>query len=67
MLLERNETSGDLIYQLIDPEKLAASGWSLGGYAAMSLVAGDDLVCDKPLEMGEIDVPDSTCVVSPRR
>jgi dienelactone hydrolase len=64
-LLERNETTGDLIYQLIDPEKVAASGWSLGGYAAMALAAGDDLVCDKAIELGYIEEPDSTCVASP--
>jgi predicted dienelactone hydrolase len=64
-LLERNETAGDLIYQLIDPEKVAASGWSLGGYAAMALAAGDDLVCDKAIELGYIQEPDSTCVPSP--
>lgn len=64
-LLERNATVGDLIYHLIDPDKVAASGWSLGGYAAMALVAGDDSVCDKPLEMGVTDVPYSTCVPTP--
>ncbi len=64
-LLERNETAGDLIYQLIDPEKVAASGWSLGGYAAMALAAGDDLVCDKAIELGYINEPDSTCIPSP--
>lgn len=61
-LLERNETAGDLIYQIINPEKIAVSGWSLGGYAAMALAAGDDLVCDKAIELGYINEPDSTCV-----
>ena len=64
-LLEQNETTGDLLYQLIDPEKVAASGWSLGGYAAMALAAGDDLVCDKAIELGYIEEPNSTCVASP--
>jgi hypothetical protein len=64
-LLERNRTAGDLIYQSIDPGKVAASGWSLGGYAAMVLAAGDDQVCDKPMEMGEPGVPESTCIASP--
>jgi predicted dienelactone hydrolase len=64
-LLERNDNASDLMYKLIDPEKVAASGWSLGGYAAMALAGGDDLVCDKPIELGVPGVPISTCVPSP--
>jgi predicted dienelactone hydrolase len=61
-LLERNQAEGDSLHNLIDPDKIAASGWSLGGYAAMALAAGDDQVCDKVIEMGFPDVPPSTCV-----
>jgi len=45
-LLERNATAGDLFVDAIDPSAVAASGWSLGGYAAMVLAGGDDQVCD---------------------
>jgi predicted dienelactone hydrolase len=36
----------DLLSGAIDQSMIIASGWSLGGYAAMVLAAGDDLVCD---------------------
>lgn len=45
-LLQRNGTEGDLFQGLMDPSKVAASGWSAGGYAAMALAAGDDTVWD---------------------
>ena len=63
-LLERNSTAGDALYKLMDLQKVAASGWSLGGYAAMALAAGDDLICDKPIEVGWPDVPQNTCVAT---
>jgi hypothetical protein len=47
---------------VIDPDKVAASGHSLGGYAAMALAAGDDLVCDKVYGEVPTDPPASTCV-----
>ena len=45
-LLARNQTPGDVLYGAIRPEQIAASGWSLGGYASMALTGGDDNVCD---------------------
>jgi hypothetical protein len=45
-LLARNRTPGDLLHQLIDPRRIAASGHSFGGLAAIMLVAGHDRVCD---------------------
>ncbi len=63
-LLARNVNPGNLIYGLINPNQVAASGWSLGGYAAMTLAGGDDSVCDKFFEMGFTDTPVSTCVPS---
>ncbi|MFZ5788599.1 MAG: alpha/beta hydrolase family protein [Acidobacteriota bacterium] len=41
-LLFRNSTAGDTLYDLIDPTRVAASGWSLGGFAAMALAGGVD-------------------------
>jgi dienelactone hydrolase len=61
-LLARNGTGGDALFNLIDPGRVAASGWSLGGYAAMALAAGDDSVCDKVLGQFPEDPPPSTCV-----
>ena len=41
-LLAKNATPGDLLKGLINPELVAASGWSLGGFAAMALAGGVD-------------------------
>ncbi len=46
VLLERNGAPGDLLAGTIDPQRVYASGHSIGGYAAMALAAGDDLACD---------------------
>jgi hypothetical protein len=45
-LLRRNGTRGDLLQKLIDMRYVVASGHSMGGYAALVEVAGDDQVCD---------------------
>ena len=45
-LLERNVAGGNLLHGVIDPSKVAASGWSAGGYAAIALAGGDDTVWD---------------------
>jgi hypothetical protein len=45
-LLEKNETQGDPLEGAVNPDLVAAAGWSLGGYAAMTLVGGDDIVGD---------------------
>lgn len=41
-LLALNNTPGHLLAGLIDPDLVAASGWSLGGFASMALAAGVD-------------------------
>lgn len=41
-LLAANATPGDPLEGLVDPELVAASGWSLGGFAAMALAGGVD-------------------------
>jgi dienelactone hydrolase len=61
-LLAKTAVPGDLLEGAIDPDKVAASGWSLGGYAAMTLAAGDDSVCDKVVGAFPVDPPPSTCV-----
>jgi hypothetical protein len=61
-LLARTAAPGDLLTGVIDPDKVAASGHSLGGYAAMALAAGDDSVCDKVYGAAPTDPPPSTCV-----
>jgi len=64
-LLQRNGTSGDLLHGLIRPDRVAAGGWSLGGYAAMTLAGGDDSVCDTLYgQEGLEDPPAWTCVPS---
>ncbi len=64
-LLQRNATLGDTLFGLIDPSRIAAAGWSLGGYGAMVLAGGDDSVCDKIYGLMPTDPPPSTCVPSP--
>lgn len=62
-ILEMNVSSTALLANAIDPQRIAAGGWSLGGYAAMTLAAGDDLVCDQfngaPAETCFPTAPDS--------
>jgi predicted dienelactone hydrolase len=46
-LLEENDRRGSPLRGLIEPTRIAASGHSMGGYAALVLGgAGDDAVCD---------------------
>lgn len=44
-MLERNGTAGDLFAGAIDPERIAASGWSYGGYNATILASGHETPC----------------------
>lgn len=64
-LLTKNETEGDLLHNVIDPDKVAAAGFSFGGYVAAALAGGDDLACDAPMESG-LSVPPEACVPVPR-
>lgn len=41
-LLDKNSLPGDPLKGLINPKLIAASGWSLGGFAAMALAGGVD-------------------------
>ncbi len=61
-LLLRNEAPGDLLYNLVRPDQIAASGHSLGGYATLTLAGGDDEVCDSFLSQNP---PEETCIASP--
>lgn len=45
-LLIKSRMPGDLLFHTIDPDRVAASGHSFGGYATFALAGGDDLVCD---------------------
>ena len=42
----KNTTIGELLLRSIDPEKIAASGHSIGGYTKYALAAADNLLCD---------------------
>jgi hypothetical protein len=46
----------------MNPAKVVASGWSIGGCTAMVLVAGDDEVCDLADLFPDWPVPPETCV-----
>src|ERR1035437_47492 len=68
-LLIKNWTPGELLFRTIEPEKIAASGHSIGGYATYAITGGDDLVCDAlyPAITGldTLPYPPSTCVPTP--
>ncbi len=65
-LLAKSRTPKELLFQSIDPERIATSGHSLGGYAAYALAGGDDGVCDAlwpALEGADtLPYPADTCV-----
>ena len=65
-LLDKNRTPGELLFETIDPEKIAAGGHSIGVYATYALAGGDRLVCDAlgpVLFAGEsLPYPSGTCV-----
>jgi hypothetical protein len=64
-LLEQSGTAGNLLHGAVRPFEVAASGHSLGGYAAMTLAGGDDSVCDSFYDDPIFeDPPPSTCVPS---
>jgi dienelactone hydrolase len=63
-MLEWNDDAGHLLGGTIHPDRVAAAGWSLGGYAAMALAAGDDSVCDKYADW-DPPPPVETCAASP--
>jgi predicted dienelactone hydrolase len=68
-LLAKSRKPGQLLFRAIDPERIAASGHSNGGYAAYTLAGGDDLVCDAlwPALEGQdtLPYPANTCVPTP--
>jgi predicted dienelactone hydrolase len=45
-LLAKSRTPGELLFRAIEPERIAASGHSIGGYTTETLAGGDDLVYD---------------------
>lgn len=45
-LLERNNASGDLLYQTMKADVIISAGHSIGGYAAIVTTSGDDNVCN---------------------
>jgi dienelactone hydrolase len=59
-MIFRSSTAGDVLFGLVDPERIAAGGHSFGGLTAIQLVAGDDLVCDT--YPAGVNPPPSTCV-----
>lgn len=69
-LLARSATSGDLLHGAVDASRIAAGGWSLGGFAAMALAGGVDSGCDLAnfdpfMPEGAQLAPEWTCVSTP--
>ena len=63
MLAWNADETGPL-HGLMDTGRIIASGWSLGGYAAMVLAGGDDVVCDRADVLPGWPVPPETCAPS---
>jgi predicted dienelactone hydrolase len=64
-LLSRSGAAAGLLSGAIRPDQVAAMGHSLGGYAALVLAGGDDLVCDRPSnEPFGRPIPPETCIAS---
>ena len=64
-ILAMNDEPGTLLSEGIRADQVAAAGHSLGGYAALVLAGGDDLVCDRPAnEPRGLPIPPETCVAS---
>ena len=65
-LLAMSKTRGELLFRSVDPDRIAASGHSIGGYATYAVTGGDNLVCDAlwPAIVGDetLPYPPSTCV-----
>lgn len=63
-LLLMNSDAGALLFEMIHPAMIVASGWSLGGYASMVLAGGDDEVCDLADVFPGWPIPAGLCVPS---
>jgi hypothetical protein len=64
-VLAMNDNQGGLLSSAIRADQVAAAGHSLGGYAALVLAGGDDLVCDRPVnEPRGLPIPPETCIAS---
>lgn len=64
VMLQKNGNGDDLLFGTMDPSRIVASGWSIGGYTAMVLAGGDDQVCDLADLFPGWPVPPETCVPS---
>ena len=67
-VLTKNGSQGDLLFSVVTPDRVAGSGWSMGGYAAMTLAGGDDMVCDTYYDPAYIALygspPPQTCITT---
>src|SRR5215216_3143103 len=62
-LLARNDSPSDLLFHTMNPDVVFAAGHSLGGYAAIVMVGGDDNVCN-PVPVNP--PPPGICLAIPR-
>lgn len=65
-MLAKSAKRGELLHHAIDPDRIAVSGHSLGGYASYASTGGDELVCDALIAAlwgdDTLPYPASTCV-----
>ena len=62
-LVADSKQSGNLLYGAIRPDRIAVSGHSLGGLAALALAGGDDQACDWTMGLADPNtVPPESCV-----
>jgi predicted dienelactone hydrolase len=62
-LVAETKQSGNLLHGAIRPDRIAVSGHSLGGLAALALAGGDDQACDWTMGLADPNaVPPELCV-----
>jgi predicted dienelactone hydrolase len=61
-LVADSQQSSSLLSGAIRPDKIAVSGHSLGGLAALALAGGDDNACDWTMGPDPNNIPPETCV-----
>jgi predicted dienelactone hydrolase len=60
-LIGKNGDRHDPLHGVVDVEKVAAVGWSIGGFSAVTLASGDDSLCDSYQDDPSQPPPAWTC------
>lgn len=60
-LIAKNGDEDDPLHGVLDIDKVAAAGWSIGGFSAVTLASGDDSLCDSYQDDPSQPPPAWTC------